>query len=284
MNGAIVASLPLYQAVVLGIVQGLSEFLPISSSAHLLLLPWLFAWPILRDPALNKTFDVALHFGTLIALFSYYARDAVGLLAAWLRSAWRRRISEPTERLAWMILITVVPAGLFGWRYEEFIEQRLGDPRLIGLLLIVFAGLLALAELVGRRRRAAEEVGLKDAIIIGCAQALSLFPGVSRSGITITTGLFVGLKRDAAARFTFLMSLPIIAGAALFKAAHLATHGMPHGMGLPFAAGVIASALSGYAAVAFLIRYLQARTVYPFVWYRIVVGLGVLGLWVARAH
>jgi undecaprenyl-diphosphatase len=279
-----VAALTIYQAIFLGIVQGLTEFLPISSSGHLLLLPWLFAWPILHDAALNKTFDVGLHFGTLVALFSYYARDAIALLVAWLRSIWRRRILEPTERLAWMILITVVPAGLFGWRYEEFIEQRLGDPRLISLLLIAFALLLALAELTGRKRRAAEEVGLKDAIIIGCAQALSLFPGVSRSGVTITTGLFLGLKRDAAARFTFLMSLPIIAGTALYKGMYLARAGLPQGLPLPFAAGVIASALSGYAAVAFLIRYLQTRTVYPFVWYRVALGLGVLALWVARAH
>ena len=278
------AALTIYQAIFLGIVQGLTEFLPISSSGHLLLLPWLFAWPILHDAALNKTFDVALHFGTLVALFSYYARDAVALLAAWLRSIWRRRILEPTERLAWLILLTMIPAGLFGFFGEEFIEQRLGIPTLIGLNLIAFGLLLALAEAKGAKERAAEEVGLKDAIIIGCAQALSLFPGVSRSGVTITTGLFLGLKRDAAARFTFLMSLPIIAGTALYKGMYLARAGLPQGLPLPFAAGVIASALSGYAAVAFLIRYLQTRTVYPFVWYRIAVGLGVFALWVARAH
>lgn len=280
-----VAPLSVYQAIFLGIVQGLTEFLPISSSGHLLVLRWLFGWPLTNDAsALGKTFDVALHCGTLIALFAYYARDAIVLVAAWLRSIWRRRIAQPTERLAWLIIVTMIPAGLFGYFGEELIEQRLGWPVLISLNLIFFGLVLALAEKIGRKQRAAEEVRLRDAVAIGCAQALALAPGVSRSGITITAGLFLGLKRDAAARFTFLMSLPIIAATAFYKGAHLAKAGIPAGMGLPFCAGVVASALSGYAAVAFLIRLLQRRTVYPFVWYRIAAGLGFLGLWLARAR
>ncbi len=278
------AHLTVWQAVFLGIVQGLTEFLPISSSGHLLIIRWLFDWPLYQDPALGKTFDVALHFGTLIALFAYYARDAVMLLRAWLRTVLLRRISQPVERLAWMILVTMIPAGLFGMLGEAFIEERLGIPWLISVNLIVFGVALALAEVLGRKQRAAEDVRLTDAVAIGCAQALSLFPGVSRSGITITAGLFLGLKRDAAARFTFLMSLPIIAATALYKGLHLAASGMPYGLALPFAAGVIASAVSGYAAVAFLIRFLQTRTVCPFVWYRVAAGLGFLALWAARAH
>jgi len=279
-----VAALSVYQAIFLGIVQGLTEFLPVSSSGHLLILPWLFAWPIFKDPALNKTFDVALHFGTLIALFGYYARDAVALVVAWLRSIWRRRISGPTERLAWLIFVTMIPAAIFGFLGESVIEEKLGIPILIALNLIVFGLVLALAEVRGQKQRAVQEVRLRDAVAIGCAQALSLVPGVSRSGITITAGLFVGLKRDAAAQFTFLVSLPIIAGTALYKGLRLAHAGMPAGMGLPFAVGVVAAAVSGYAAVAFLLRFLRTRTLYPFVWYRAAAGLAILALWFARAR
>jgi len=275
--------LTLYQAIFLGIIQGLTEFLPVSSSGHLCVLPWIFDWPIFRDPALDKTFAVALHFGTFVALFAYFWRDAAVLIVAWARSIWERRIAGDSNRkLAWLIVVSMIPAGLFGWRYEDLIEQKLGVPLLIGLLLVGFGILLGAAEWRGRKARATEQLGIWDAIIIGCAQALALFPGVSRSGVTITAGLFRGLQRGAAARFAFLMSLPIIGATALYKATELAMEGMPEGLALPFAAGAIASAVSGYAAVAFLLRFLQTRTVYPFVWYRLAAGAGILILWAVR--
>lgn len=275
--------LTLYQAIFLGIIQGLTEFLPISSSGHLRVLPWIFDWPIFRDPALDKTFAVALHLGTLVALFAYFWREAITLVGAWARSVWECRVAGDFNRkLAWMILASTIPGALFGYLGEEAIEQKLGAPLLIASMLIAFALLLALSERLGRKERPLEQLAWPDAIIIGCAQALALVPGVSRSGVTITVGLLLALRRETAARFAFLMSMPVVAGAALLKGLRLATEGLPVGMAAPFVAGMTAAAASGYLAVSFLLRFLQTRTLYPFAWYRLAVGAGLLVLWAVR--
>jgi undecaprenyl-diphosphatase len=265
------------QAIILGIVQGLTEFLPISSSGHLILVPWLFDWEYLLDnPEFNKTFDVALHLGTFIALVVYFWRDIGVLLAAWARTLRTRRIDEPEGRLGWLILLTMVPAAIAGLLFEETIVNTLGAPWLIAVLLIVFGAVMWAVDRWSRKVREVDELGWRGALAIGVSQALALSPGVSRSGVTMVTGLLVGLKREAAARFSFLMSIPIIGGAALYSAIGLVQEGLPEGTAAAFVAGMAAAALSGFAAIWFLLAYLRRHSFMPFVLYRFAVGGGAL--------
>ncbi|CAN5767980.1 undecaprenyl-diphosphatase UppP [soil metagenome] len=257
------------QAIIQGVVQGLTEFLPISSSAHLILLPRLLGWD---DPFVNSAeFDVMLHLGTLGALLVYFWRDLLRLGSAWLMSIRERRLGEdPERRLAWLLLVTVIPAGLVGALFEDFFDETFREVLLvIPLLLVVGAGMLAFGERYGRRDRGLERLRLRDALVIGLAQALALFPGISRSGVTIAAGLVLGLERAGAARFSFLMGIPIIGGAGLWKLRVIVRGEMTAFDPLVLAAGMAASALAGLAAIAFLLRYLRTRSTRIFIVYRL---------------
>ncbi|MBN2204775.1 MAG: undecaprenyl-diphosphatase UppP [Thermoleophilia bacterium] len=265
------------QAIILGIVQGLTEFLPISSSGHLILVPWLFHWEyLLENPDFNKTFDVALHFGTFVALVIYFWRDIGVLLAAWVRTFSTRRLDEPEGRLAWLIILSMIPAAIVGIALEDVIVNVLGAPWLIAAMLIVFGAVMWVVDRRSRKIGEVEDLRWRGALAIGLSQALALSPGVSRSGITMVTGLLVGLKREAAARFSFLMGIPIFGGATLYSGIGIAQEGLPPGMAAPFIAGMVAAALSGFAAVWFLLAYLRRHDFIPFAIYRFVVGGGAL--------
>jgi undecaprenyl-diphosphatase len=257
------------QAIVIGIVQGLTEFLPISSSAHLILLPPLLGWD---DPFLNSAeFDVMLHVGTLAALLAYFWRDVLRLLGAGLAVVRTRRVGDdPDRRMALLLLVTIIPAGLLGALFEDFFDEFFRD-RLIVVcaLLMVGAAVLLLAERVARQDRDLEGLRARDALAIGVAQAFALFPGISRSGITIACGLLLGIERAAAARFSFLMGIPIIAGAGAWKVRAIAGGEALVFDPLVLAAGVVASALAGLAAIAFLLAYLRRRTTGVFIAYRV---------------
>jgi len=259
----------LLQAIIQGVVQGLTEFLPISSSAHLILLPRLAGWddPFLTSPE----FDVMLHLGTLGALLVYFWRDLVRLGLAWLASIRQRRLGDdPDRRLAWLLLLTVIPAALVGALFEDFFDETFREALLlIPLLLVVGAGMLAFGERYGRRDRGLERLRVRDALVIGLAQALALFPGISRSGVTIAAGLVLGLQREAAARFSFLMGIPIIAGAGLWKLRVIVSGETSAFEPMVLAAGMAASALAGLAAIAFLLRFLRTRSTGIFIVYRL---------------
>jgi undecaprenyl-diphosphatase len=259
----------LLQAVVIGIVQGLTEFLPISSSAHLIVLPRMLGW---NDPFLNSAeFDVMLHLGTLAALLVYFWRDLWRLLRAWVASIAERRIGGDSDRrLAWLLLVSVVPAAFLGAFLEDFFDTTFRERlALVAVLLLIGASLLWLAERHGRRDRDLPSLRLMDAIAIGGAQALALFPGISRSGITIAAGLFLGLEREAAARFAFLMGTPVIAGAGMWKLRALAGGGLGAFDPAVLVAGMVAAALSGLAAIWMLLAYLRRRNTSPFIYYRV---------------
>ena len=267
------------QAIVLGIVQGLTEFLPISSSGHLILVPWLFNWHVLlEDPELNKTFDVALHLGTFVSLVVYFWRDIGRLLAAWTRTLVRRRVDSTEGKLAWLIILSTVPAAVVGVAFEDVIVNTLGKPWMIAVLMIAFGGVMYAVDQLARHEREMAQMSWLDALLIGAAQALALSPGVSRSGVTMVTGLALRLTREAAARYSFLMSIPVVGGAAAYKALEIAGEGLPAGAAAPFAAGIAAAAASGFAAIWFLLAYLRRHDFTPFVLYRLAVGGGALVL------
>ena len=270
------------QAIILGIVQGLTEFLPISSSGHLILVPWLFNWHfLLNNPDLNKTFDVALHLGTFVAVLVYFWRDVVKLVSAWARSIARRSLADPEARIAWLLFVSTIPAAFFGVAFEGFIEDRLGKPWIIAIMMIVFALVMYAVDHVAKLDRDLEALTWTDAILIGFAQALALCPGVSRSGVTMMTGLAVRLDRESAARYSFLLSVPVIGGAAAYKALHVAKDGLPAGTAMPFVVGIASAAISGMVAIWFVLRYLKSHNFNLFVLYRIVVGVAILILIVA---
>lgn len=257
-------------------VQGLTEFLPISSSAHLILVPWLLGWPEFED---KLAFDAALHLGTILALITYFWRDwldLAGALMRGLRDPTARR--DPKWRLAWFVLLGSIPASVAGLALEPTIEGLLREPRPVAILLILFGLLMLMADRQASKRHGIREVGTWDALIIGLAQVLALAPGVSRSGITITAGLFVGLNRAAAARFSFLLSTPVTLAAALFSLPKMfEPDDTPAEIGI-FLVGVISAGLCGFLAIGFLLRYLRENSLATFVWYRLLLGLLVLGL------
>ncbi len=260
------------QALVIGIVQGLTEFLPVSSSAHLIVLPEMLGW---KDPFLNSaSFDVMLHAGTLVALLVYFWRDLVSLLAAWLESIRDRRIGDDRDRrLAWLIVVTMIPGALLGVALESFFDTFFREHIiLVAVFLALGAGILWLAEQLALLRRGLDNVNLSDAIVIGVAQAFALFPGFSRSGMTIAAGLYTGLTREAAARFSFLMGTPIIAGAAAWKARELLHAGLPSADIVALGPGMIGAAIAGLLAIAFLLAYLRRNTTAPFIAERLVLA------------
>jgi undecaprenyl-diphosphatase len=283
--------LPIYQAVVLAIVQGLAEFIPVSSSGHLIIVRRLLGWNEL-SPAHELTFDVALHFGTLLSVLFYFRRTWFQIIRAALggkvvrfseASGSDQNLTTAEQReerlLLWFLAIATIPGAIAGKLLEHSAEDYFREHIfLIAGALIVVALLMWWGEKVGELKKPLTGINLADAVIVGCAQAFALIPGVSRSGSTITAGLFRNMTREAAVRFSFLLSTPLIAGAALLKAHELRKEGLPAGMHMPFLVGVSVSAVVGYVAIAWLIRYLQSNSLKVFIVYRIVVGVIVIGL------
>lgn len=266
----------LIQALVMGTVQGLTEFLPISSSGHLILVPWLLGW---NDPFITSlAFTVMLHLGTLVALVAYFARDWVRLVSAGLASLRDRRIgADPDRRLAWVLVVATIPAGLIGVAFGDALEALVREPAVVALTLVVGGAILWLADRIGRHVRGLDGLGFGSALGIGVAQVLALIPGVSRSGITISAGLFLGLDRESAARFSFLLAAPTTAGAGLFEALRLVrgeTAGTPDAAIL--AVGVIASLVTGLLAIHGLLGWFRRRGVGVFVAYRVALAALVI--------
>jgi undecaprenyl-diphosphatase len=265
------------QAFVLGIVQGLTELLPISSSGHLILVPWAADWTFLKEnDRFNQTFDVALHLGTLVAVAAYFWGDVIRLIRAWIVSVARRRISTGDERIAWFVVVATIPAGVIGLAGEDAIADNLGEPWQILVLLAAGALLLLWADR-SPQPRAMADLGLRHAVVMGLAQALALAPGVSRSGITITAGRFMKLDRDSAARFSFLLLLPTVLGAVVLKGVGDVLLGdLPAGWEGPFLVGTLASLGSGLLAIDWLLGYVRRHTYDVFVLYRLTVAALVL--------
>lgn len=264
------------EALLLGVVQGLTEFLPISSSGHLIIVPWLQEYTFLiEDEQFNKTFDVALHAGTLVAAIAYFRREVVALTRGFLTAVARRSAATTDQRLSVAIAIGTVPAVIAGGLFADLFEEHLGEPWMIGIQLIFFGWLLLYADRLPQRKNL-EGATIRDGLYIGLAQVLALAPGTSRSGITITAGRWLGLNRDAAARFSFLMLIPIVAGATVFKAASAIHEGLPSGVAGPMVVGAAAAAVSGYLAIAFLLSLVRTSSYRPFVYYRYAAGTAIL--------
>lgn len=277
--------------MVLAIVQGLAEFIPVSSSGHLIIVRRLLGWNEL-SAAQELTFDVALHFGTLLSILVYFRRTWFQIIRAALggkvvrfseAGGFDQNLTAEEQReerlLLWFFVIATIPGAIAGKLLEHSAEDYFREHiYLIATALIVVALLMWWGEKVSQRTKPLTRISFADALIVGCAQATALIPGVSRSGSTITAGLFRNMTREAAVRFSFLLSTPIIAGAALLKAHELKKEGLPAGMHMPFLVGVLVSAIVGYATIAWLIRYLQSNSLKVFIVYRIVVGVMVIGL------
>ena len=254
-------------AVILGLVQALGEFLPISSSGHLVLVPWLLGWPYQ-----GKSFDVALHWGTLIAVCGYFWSDWIALIRAGLSGR-----ESPERRLFWGIVLATIPGGLAGLLLENQVERLFHSPQTISAALAAFGVLLWIADRFGSRSRAAADLDWRPCLLIGLAQALAIVPGVSRSGITMTAGLFLGLKREEAARFSFLLSAPIIVAAGVLKLRHLGGEAFSG----PLWLGMLVTVGAGLAAIRFLLAYLRERGVGAFVAYRLLLAAFCL-FWALR--
>jgi undecaprenyl-diphosphatase len=270
---------PSWQALALGVVQGLTELLPISSSGHLILVPWLGEWTYLeRNHEFNQTFDVALHLGTLVAVVSYFRHDIVALTAALVGSVARRRIRTPDERIAWVVAVATVPAAIVGAVGEGLIADHLGEPWQIAILLAVFGVVLWLADRTPANR-STDDLSLWGALGIGSAQALALMPGVSRSGVTISAARLLGLGRDQAARLSFLLLAPIVLGAVLLKGVTDVLLGeLPAGWEGPFLVGTLAAAGSGLVAISALLGYVRRHDYSLFAVYRLIAAAAVFGL------
>ena len=262
--------LSVFQAGVLGLTQGLSEFLPISSSGHLILVPWAAGWKsVYCAKEGNKFFDVALHMGTFVGAAAYLWRDLWALIRAWFASVGARAVRNPQERLAWLLVLSAVPGAVAGALFEEVIAKHLGQPWQIAVFLAVFGVVLWLVDARAPQRTGYADLTVRQVGPMGVAQAVALMPGVSRSGITITAARATGVSRDAATRFSFLMSLPIILGAAVFSALTLGPDSGLSGQGAQFAVGIVTSAVSGGLAVFGLLSFLRRHTFRTFALYRL---------------
>jgi undecaprenyl-diphosphatase len=269
---------PILHAIVLGLVQGLSEFLPISSSGHLILVPWLFGWNDFDDASVEQSFNVALHLGTLVAVLAYFWRDVTVYVREGVRLVVNRdRPASPEGRLAWFFVLATLPAAAAGALFSGVIEEQLGTPTIIAVSLIFFGVLLAWADRRGGRRPIEDFRG-REALVVGGAQALALNPGTSRSGITMTAARAIGFSREASVRISFLMSLPVILGACLYEGVGLARDGLEPDLRLPMVVGIVTSGLAGWLAVWGTMWLVRTHSFMPFVVYRIVVGVAVLVL------
>ncbi len=267
----------IFQAVVLGIVQGLTEFLPVSSSGHLVAVPALLGWTIPEDQVF--VFDVLVQVGTLAAVIIYFWSD----LAAIARSMWagalsRRPFETPEARLGWYVILATIPAGLAGLLLKDQVEAAFSDPQALAYFFPVTAGLLILAERLKKPRKNAEDLSALDAFLIGCFQIIALFPGVSRSGSTIAGGMSRGLEREAAARFSFLMSVPVMLAAGALSLLDLAAVSDPGGFLPVLATGMIVSAVTGYLSIGWLLRFLRSRTLYGFAIYLLLLAVVILAV------
>ena len=257
----------IFQAIVLGVIQGLSEFLPISSSAHLALTPWLLGW---EEPGL--AFDVALHLGTLIALVWYFWQEWVKLTRALFSIVRKGRVETESERQFAFVTVATIPGALAGYLLQAQAKTVFRTPALIGTMLIVMGVILWAIDRYSRQDRGLATMGWRDAILIGLAQMFAIVPGVSRSGSTITAGRGLAFSREAAAVFSFLMSLPIITAAVVFEG----RHAIDNGITAPLVAGVVAAAISGWLAISVLLKFVARNSYGVFAAYRVVVGVGVL--------
>ncbi len=276
--------MPIYQVVILAIIQGLTEFLPVSSTAHLALTHWLFGWGFKEGTNLDFSFDVALHAGTLLAVILYFFRDWLQIIAqAFGIGVGRDRQLAHNRGMLWLLLAGTIPVGLAGLAFGKHAEGDWRSPWVIASTLIVVGVLMWIADNVGARNKDMASMGPADAGMIGLAQAFAIVPGVSRSGITITAGLFRNLDREAAARFSFLLSTPAIAAAAgkAYWDLHKHYGGIPHEMQMPCIVGALVSAIVGMFVIAFLLDYLRHHSLRVFAWYRIALGLVVIALTVA---
>jgi len=262
----------LLQAIIMGIIQGLTEFLPISSSGHLLVVPHIAGWD---DPFITSlAFTVMLHVGTLVALFAYFWRDWARLVPAGLATLRDRSFrGDPDRKLAWLIAATLPPAVVVGVTLNDFFEEQVRQELLVALTLVIGAGILWTADRLGRQTKPLDGLGFGAAFGIGCAQAIALVPGISRSGISISAGLFAGLTREGAARFSFLMATPITLGAVIWEFRKLLSgeSGVPVDAGI-LVAGMLAAAAAGFVAIAVLLRYLRNHRMTIFVVYRLVLA------------
>lgn len=258
-----------FQALILGIVQGLGEFLPISSSAHLVLVPWFWGWPYA-----GLAFDVALHMGTLLAVVAFFWRDWVVLIVDGLQA---RRTTE--GRLFWYLVLATIPGAVFGYFMEDFAATIFRNPLQIGILLMVMGVILYFVDTRSARIKDLHQVDLKDSLFIGVSQALAILPGVSRSGITMTMGRLMGLTRETAARFSFLLATPIILGAGVKELSTMSRGDFD----TAFFLGVTASAVVGFFSIKFLLRYLVRHSFAIFVWYRLALGALVIAVYFARS-
>jgi undecaprenyl-diphosphatase len=269
-------------AVIMGIVQGLTEFLPVSSSGHLILVPYLLApyLPAMSDPFITSLeFSVILHIGTLVALLLYFRADWLRLVPAFVAAARERSLAgDPDRRLAALLAVASIPALVVGFLLHD-LEDVVREPGLVAVMLVVGGGILWLAERTGSRRRLALDLSFAQVLAIGGAQALALIPGISRSGISISAGLFAGLKRDEAARFSFLMATPITAAAAAYEVLTVVRGGGIAVQVGPMAAGLLASFVFGLLAIAVLLRFLRTRSTDVFVAYRVLLAAAVLIFW-----
>jgi undecaprenyl-diphosphatase len=261
------------QAITLGVVQGLTEFLPVSSTAHLTLVPWFFGW---KDPGL--TFDVALHVGTFLAVALYFRQDLTQMFFSWLKSLRHFDREDPYQKLSWLVIVGCIPAVIAGVVLDDYIAGVFRSPYVIAISLIAVGLLIAVAERLTQHTRTWKDMTLKDAILIGLAQACALIPGTSRSGSTITMGLFLGLERADAARYSFLLGFPVILGSAVFKLKDVAHDPTLSAMLPMMGVGVVVSAVSGYLCIRFLMRFLATNTMTVFVVYRVLLGLVILGM------
>ena len=254
----------IFQSIILGITQGLGEFLPISSTAHLILAPYFFGW---QDPGLS--FDVALHIGTLIAVVAFFWKDWIDIFASAVNGIFHTnyelRATSYEPKLLWLLVIASVPGAIFGFLFDDYAEHVFRNPLLIAFTLSFVGLILYLVDKYAKHKKDINHISIKDAVLIGLSQAIAIIPGVSRSGATMTTGLALGLSREQAARFSFLLSTPIILGAAIFKVPHL----LQTGITLPIIFGIIAAAISGYLAIKYMLRFIQKVGYAPFFWYRL---------------
>jgi undecaprenyl-diphosphatase len=264
-------------AALLGVIQGLTEFLPVSSSAHLILARAFFGW---NSDQFGLAFDVACHLGTLVAVVVYFASDISAMLRALPRLVTRRQpMADPMARLTVLLVVGTLPAVGVGLLFGNAIENGLRTPVVAAAMLAAVAVVFFVVERTGAKRRGVEDLGLVDALLVGCAQAAALVPGVSRSGSTIAAGMALGVRRDEAARFCFLLGIPAILGAAAKEGVHVLRHGLPPGEGPLFAVGVVTSGLVGYVAVRFFIRYLASHSLNGFAVYRLALAASVVVWW-----
>lgn len=259
----------IFHAFILGLAQGLGEFLPISSSAHLILIPWLLRWP---DPGL--TFDVALHLGTLLAVIAFFYKDWLLLLGHGLGKG----LTTREGKMFWYLMIASIPGAVAGALLEQQAETKFRSPLIIGIMLITMGLILYLADRFSVKQQESKTVSFGQSFTIGISQMLAIIPGVSRSGITMSSGLFLGLTREETARFSFLLSTPIIAGAGMLKLRHLSLNAINP----PFITGILTAAIVGFLVIGFLLNWLRKSSFLPFVWYRLLLGAFVITIFLIR--